>query len=61
MCVYVCVYMYVHVYIHTHMDILITCMPVHHVGSAHGVWKRVLDSLELELWTVMSCHVGVGN
>jgi predicted sugar kinase len=31
------------------------------VSSAHEAWTRVLDPLEVELRTLVSCHVGTGN
>ena len=39
-------------------SVLPTC--VLHVYSTHGGQKE-LDALELELQTVVSCHVGAGN
>lgn len=35
------------------------CAPVY--CSAHGGHKNVLDLQELESWTVVNCHVAVGN
>lgn len=41
------------------MSILTRCMSVHHMH----VWclGRVPDPLELELWMIVSCHVGAEN
>lgn len=43
------------------MSVLVTCVPVYHVcaGALRGQ-ERVLDFLELELWMVVGCRVGVG-
>lgn len=32
-----------------------------HVHGSYGVWKRTLDHLEMELWLIVSHHVGVRN
>jgi hypothetical protein len=32
-----------------------------YMSGVHGGLKKVLDPLELELSTVVSCHVGAGN
>lgn len=34
---------------------------VHWYFVCMHVCVRVLDTLELELWTEVSCHVGAGN
>lgn len=34
---------------------------VHWCLASMSVWMRVLDPLEEELQTIVSCHVGVGN
>jgi hypothetical protein len=49
MCVCVCVCVYVFIYY------------VHWCFACMYVCVRVLDTLELDLQTVVSCHVGAGN
>lgn len=44
------------------MCVLLTCMYVYHMcAGAHGCQKRVLDSLELRLDTVVSRRVVMGT
>jgi hypothetical protein len=46
-------------YVCGHFANMYVCAP--HVCSAHGNQKKVSDSLELELQTVVNLHVGAGN
>lgn len=39
-----------------HISVCTTCVP-----GALEIQKRMLDSLKLELWTVVSYHMGPGN
>lgn len=48
MCMRVCVYICV-------------CICIIYMSGAYGNQKRALDSLELDLWVRMSCHMGDPN
>jgi hypothetical protein len=37
------------------------CIHAYCVCGTHGVQKRTLDSLQLELWMAVSHHVDAGN
>ena len=43
------------------MSVLPECITLSHECGAYGNQKRVLDPLELELWTVVSCRVDAGS
>jgi hypothetical protein len=43
------------------MFCLHVCLCTVYMSGALGGGKRALDPLEVELWTVVRYHVGVGN
>lgn len=56
-----CFYLFVFIYFYTH-ECLPTCMPVYHVHTWCQLGsKDVVDTLELDLQKVMSCHGVAGN
>ena len=46
-----------YIFLFYYMNVLPVCMSVYHMC---GGQKRASDSLELELHTVVSCHMGAG-
>lgn len=43
------------------MDVVLACMSVYHMCVCWGSQKREKDFFELELWLVVSHHMGVGE
>jgi hypothetical protein len=59
---YTYIYTHIHIYIHTYINMYIyVCILFLSYVHWCFAYVRVLETLELELKTVVSCHMGAGN